>query len=58
MPTVLATLKDNRITIVALALSTGARRSELLALRWSDVDLKRGTHADIEHQPGADQGRT
>ena len=26
-----------------LALATGARRGELLALRWSDVDLKRCT---------------
>ena len=49
VPTVLTALKDNRIyPIVALALSTGARRSELLALRWCDVDLKRGT-LDIEH---------
>jgi integrase len=30
-------------TIVVVALSTGARRGELLNLRWSDVDLKRGT---------------
>jgi len=29
-------------TIVVLALSTGARRGELLHLTWSDVDLKRG----------------
>ena len=28
--------------IVVLALSTGARRGELLTLRWTDVDLKRG----------------
>ena len=29
-------------TIVVLALSTGARRGELLSLHWSDVNLKRG----------------
>ena len=28
---------------MVLALSTGARRGELLGLRWPDVDLKRGT---------------
>ena len=28
-------------TIVVLALSTGARRGELLSLHWSDVDLTR-----------------
>jgi integrase len=28
-------------TVVVLALSTGARKGELLSLRWSDVDLKR-----------------
>jgi integrase len=40
---VLAALKEVRIfPVVALALSTGARRSELLALRWCDVDLQRG----------------
>jgi integrase len=30
-------------TIVVLALATGARRGELLGLRWPDVDMKRGT---------------
>lgn len=29
--------------IVAVAVSTGMRRGELLALRWRDVDLNRGT---------------
>lgn len=31
--------------LIALALATGARRGELLALRWSDVDLERGSIA-------------
>lgn len=30
-------------TFVLLAAAIGARRSELVALRWSDVDLERGT---------------
>jgi integrase len=43
VPAVLEALKASRIyPVVALALSTGARRSELLALRWCDVDLGRG----------------
>jgi integrase len=29
--------------ILVLALSTGARRGEILGMRWPDVDLKRGT---------------
>lgn len=35
--------KDARLyPLVVLALSTGARRGELLELRWSDLDLERG----------------
>jgi integrase len=30
-------------TVVMLALSCGARKGELVSLRWPDVDLKRGT---------------
>jgi integrase len=42
--TILATLADKPIyPIVALAIASGARRSELLALRWKDIDLDRGT---------------
>jgi integrase len=49
VPVVLKALKGNALyPMVALALSTGARRSELLALRWCDIDLKRGT-LKIEH---------
>jgi integrase len=49
VPAVLDALKGHRLyPMVALALSTGARRSELLALRWCDVDLKRGI-LKVEH---------
>ena len=42
VPAVLDALKTSRLyAIVALALSSGARRSELLALRWCDVNLER-----------------
>jgi integrase len=41
---VLAALKDDPFyPVVALALATGMRRGELLALRWSDVDLAAAT---------------
>ncbi len=41
---VLAALVDHPLyPIVVLALTSGARRGELLALRWSDVDLTAGT---------------
>jgi integrase len=49
VPAVLEALKGHRLyPMVALALSTGARRSEILALRWCDVDLKHST-LKIEH---------
>jgi len=41
---VLTALKDHRLEpIVVLALSTGARRGEMLALNWENVDLDAGT---------------
>ena len=44
--TLLATARetgDRLAAIWVLAVATGARLSELLALRWSDVDLEAGT---------------
>ena len=42
--TVLAALKDHWLeTISVLAISTGARRGEILALTWTHVDLDAGT---------------
>ncbi|MFL6238638.1 MAG: site-specific integrase [Actinomycetes bacterium] len=37
-------VRDDRLgALVAVAMMTGMREGELLALRWRDVDLKRGT---------------
>lgn len=38
-----AAAEDPRFALYALALTTGMRRGELLALKWSDLDLKGGT---------------
>ena len=42
--------------LLALALATGLRRGELLGLRWSDIDLEKGSVQVIralQHIPGA-----
>jgi integrase len=42
--TLLESVKQHRLGVVLLVdLTTGIRRGELLALRWSDVDLEKGT---------------
>jgi integrase len=44
LPAILSQLQGSTIyPIVSLALATGMRRGELLALRWSDIDLNKGT---------------
>ena len=42
-------------TVVVLALSTGARKGELLGLRWGDVDLKRGVFTFRKTKNGSDR---
>ena len=39
-------------TIVVIALSTGARRGEILGLRWADVDLQRGRLVFLDTKNG------
>ena len=47
---------DSRLfLLVVLAISTGARKGELLRLRWPDVDLKRGIA--VLHQTKNDERR-
>ncbi len=50
-------ISDNKILylVVVLALSTGARRMELLGLHWKDVDLQRGVI--ILHETKNDERR-
>jgi integrase len=44
MPELLRRLEGYRLhPLVSLAISTGARRGELLALQWDDIDLQRAT---------------
>jgi integrase len=44
MPELLRRLEGHRLhSLVSLAISTGARRGELLALQWDDIDLQRAT---------------
>ena len=42
--------------VVRLALYTGARREEILRLRWSDVDLTRGLWMLVDRKAGGDTG--
>ncbi len=47
---------DSRLfLVVVLAISTGARKGELLRLRWPDIDLKRGVA--VLHQTKNDERR-
>jgi integrase len=41
---------------IALALATGLRRGELLALRWSDVDLEAGSLRVVQSLEQTDEG--
>ncbi|MHB8414611.1 MAG: site-specific integrase [Acidiferrobacteraceae bacterium] len=42
--------------LVALALETGMRRSELLALRWAHTDLRKKTVRLLDSKNGEDRG--
>lgn len=43
---------DDVLLVVLLAVTTGARRGELLGLRWSDVDLRAGIISLIDTKNG------
>jgi integrase len=47
----------NLYTIVILALSTGARKSEILNLEWGDIDLNREVPVAILHKTKNDERR-
>lgn len=68
--TLLKAVKEHRLeTILLLAVTTGMRRGELLALRWQDVNLETGTlqiqrtvdyipkHGYVETEPKTKAGR-
>lgn len=58
----LAALPERDRPLWATAMYAGLRRGEIMALRWSDVDLKAGTlhvqrSRDVEHGPGDTKSR-
>jgi integrase len=59
----IAAAPDADATVWAAAFYAGLRRGELMALRWTDVDLKAGTLSvtrswDMEHGPGETKNRS
>lgn len=55
---VLAQLEGNRLyPIVALALATGLRRSEILALRLCDIDLQSNANPSLRVERSAEEAR-
>jgi integrase len=47
---------QNAADVIRLALFTGARREEILSLRWPDVDLTRGLWMLRDRKAGGDSG--
>ena len=47
---------QNAADVIRLALFTGARREEILSLRWPDVDLTRGLWTLRDRKAGGDTG--